>query len=372
MTLNINKFLNTISSINESINILLEDHGIIVEPGNAKRTEVEYTIYKNEGEYPNDGGNYITEKEAQTYDINKKAGDTIIIEEVDMSELSEAELLKWFKDNDISAEDAEGMAVAGTSSKVYRFGGKVYRFSKTTTVAVGRLALLRKTKDLPNSACWCAKLFDKWVDPDGNADKPAYIAYLNGEGYLDSIIENFEDNWDKCDSKYGKKIRKEENRDEVLTTCTSVEDWYGDAESVLDSIISKLQSYYQITGIKTKKKGFKGGANKSIGEYIGGFKKIQIYFTEECKCPAPPCASVIPIANPNDVKVFKIIAFKSGGDTVTLKGPGGSSDKWVFQFTKKELHEEQSGNLYKWESSGPPHSKIASNWKGKITKLWNP
>ena len=44
------------------------------------------------------------------------------------------------------------------------------------------------------------------------------------------------------------------------------------------------------------------------------------------------------------------------------------SNKWVFQFTTDELNKQQSGSLYKWESSGT-HGKIVIGWKGEISQL---
>ena len=375
MSLNLNKFLNTISSLNESINILVED-GIIVTPSSVEKIEITYIIHKNETDFPNDDGNYITEKEAQTYDINKKAGDTIIIEEVDMSKMSDAEMFAWFKENDISTEQAGEMALVGTSSKGYRMGGKVYRFGKSAGVAIVTLKALRKTKDLPHSVCWCAKLFEKHQDADGKRDKPQYENYLNAEGYIDSIVDNFMKNWDKCESQHGKKIRNKVNRDNMLSNCVSVEDWYGDAEEVLNSIISKLQTYYNVTGVNVKKKELKGGVDQSVGDFIGKFKKIWINFTRDCECHMniPQCNNgtgfTLGTAAGNE-KMFRIIEHKIGKDTVTLQGPGGaSSKKWVFSFSKKGLNVEQSGSLYVWDNSGS-HTSVGTGWQGKITKLEN-
>ena len=365
MSLNLNKFLNTISSINETINILVENK-IIVTPSTVEKKDVEYTIHKNQTDFPNDDGMYITEKEAQTYDINKKVGDTIIIEEVDMSKMSETDMYSWFKDNDISAAEAEQIALAGSSSKVYRMGGKGYRFGKGAAKGAAQLALLRRMKDLPHSICWCGKLFNKHIDPsNGDSDKETYISYLKSEGYIESIVKQFEENWDKCGKKYKSKIRKQDKRVITLKGCSTVESWYGDADAVLNSIVSKLQSYFNISGIKVKDKELGGGLNRTVGEKIGGFKKIKIKFLQDVDCDASICGSVTVIGVNGGYKWFDIINFKRGGDTVVLKR---GSNKWVFQFTTDELNKQQSGSLYKWESSGT-HGKIVIGWKGEISQL---
>jgi hypothetical protein len=364
MSLNLNKFLNTISSLNESINILVED-GIIVTPSSVEKKNVEYIIYKNETEFPNDNGNYITEKEAQTYDINKKAGETIIIEEVDMSKMSDAEMFAWFKENDISAAEAEQIAIAGGSSKVYRMGGKVYRFGKGAKKGAHSLMLLRGMKDVPHSICWCAKLYENYVDGNGDSDKTSYINYLQGEGYIDVVIEEFEKNWDKCKRSFKSKIHKEENRSKTLKGCSTVEDWYGDASSVLSSIVSKLSSYFNITGVDVKKKELKGGVDRSINEFIGGFKFISIKFINLLECETGVCSPYIKISDPLDTKKFKIISFKKGSNTVVLEEGG---KKWVFEFSSKELNKIQSGAVYEWKNT-PPHSPLGTGWKGKIIKL---
>lgn len=371
MSLNLNKFLNTISSINETINILVEQRVIIVTPSSVEKKNVEYTIHKNQTDFPNDDGNYITEKEAQTYDINKKVGDTIMIEEVDMTKMSDTEMFSWFQENDISAEQAEEMALVASSSKGYRMGGKVYRFGKATGKAMVTLKALRKTKDLPHSACWCAKLFNNYQDIDGNRERVQYENYLVAEQYVDSVVDNFMKNWDKCESKYGKKIRGKVNRDNMLANCVTVEAWYGDAESVLSSIINKLQTYYNVIGVSVKKTELKGGVNQSAGDYISKFDYIFINFTKDCIC-------VSACGTPNMVigklleneKRFKIIEHKIGKDTVVLKGPGTNTDKWVFSFSKKDLNLEQSGTVFKWEPNGA-HTPIGMGWQGKIIKLEN-
>ena len=172
----------------------------------------------------------------------------------------------------------------------------MFKLGPKVAKAAGRVALMKGLKKkIKHSDCYCAKLFEANIDEsDSNPDKhfPSRDVYKSTLGdYIDTVREEFLNSWDECEENYGDFVNKpnkkkaKEKRKQVLSVCPTIDDFVTNANEVLQSILSKLQKFYNIKGIDVKKKTLGSSGRKSVTEKIGSHKQIDIHFDEDLKDP---------------------------------------------------------------------------------------
>jgi len=316
---------------------------------------------------PTDGKNYIHLKDAKTYKNDVKVGDEIELDTIDYEEMEESDLIKTIQqqliDGKISEKDLQQIAIAAGSSKfrrtaigVVKVGGKLQNVAKTV------MLLKRYEKKIPHSDCFCAKLFDDNIDDISVPNKPSKTTYLSSViGYLDVVQDEFEATWDECENEFPELIDEEDKRNDLLSTCNTVEDWYTNAKEVLDSIISDLGKFFKVTGVNVKKKSFGSDSNDdSVAKTIGMNEKITLHFEDDFKNKLGTTIH----RSGSDV-TFNIGTYKETGSTVKLL-EGGS--KWYFEFQTAAVRKIQKGSVWPDNGHDSPDSSASVSWKGYIVK----
>jgi hypothetical protein len=364
---NLKHFLNTISQINESIYNLLSEDGIIELPSGSNAKKEIFIVIEDGKTFPNDGKNYINLKDAKVYKSDVKVGDEIELETIDYEEMEEENLIKTLEeqllDGKLNQKDLEQIAIVAGSSKFRRTAVGIIRVgNKLQTAAKTVMLLKRYEKKIPHSDCYCARLFEDNLDETVTPPVPSKDIYLSSvSGYMDVVQDQFEETWDECEKEYPEIKKDNDKRNELLSTCTTIEDWYTDAKAVLDNIISDLQKYFKITNIDIKKKKLQGDAeDDSIAKQIGMHATITLHFEEDFKDKAGTT-----IYRSGRDETFDVGTYKETGSTVKLEKGGR---KWYFQFQTAQTRKIQAGSVWPDNGHNAPDSSLSTSWKGYIVK----
>jgi hypothetical protein len=365
----LNKFLENINYINESIDRLIYEQGIIGPPPDGVRTVKQKFIVIEDGKTPKD--TEITLKDAKVYKNDAKVGDEIEVPVIDFEDMTDTEveekLRELTNDGKISWKDVEQIAVGATSTKLRRTAVGVIKLGPKVIAGAGRLMLLGKLKKkIPHSQCFCVKLFDDNKDETLTPPKPSRGIYESSlVDYIDTVRNEFLEGWDECEEKYKKFIDDETERTKAIDACPAVEDFFSNAKTVLDSILSSMSKYFDVSGIDVEKKSLAKG-EKSVAKTIGSHEKIQLHFTKTIPSfggGGTMCTN----CDSGDDEVFDIGTYKEEGKVVRLVL---GSDTYYFQFDTAVPKKEQTGSVWKDDGTGKPGTNTVS-WQGWIIKFFN-
>ncbi len=366
----LNKFLDNVNFINETINRLIVEDGIISAPPDDLRTVKEKFIVIEDGQDPKD--NEINLKDAKVYKSDVKVGEEIEIPVINFEDMTESEveekLRELSKDGKISWKDVEQIAVGASSNKVRRTAIGVIKLGPKVVGAAGRLILLGKLKKkIPHSQCYCVKLFDEHKDDTLTPPKPSRDVYESSlDDYIDTVRNEFLAGWDECEEKYKKLIDDEDERNKALDACPALEDYFGDAKSVLDSIVSSMSKFFDVSGVDVEKKSLSKG-EKSIAKSIGSHEKIQLHFTKTIPSFGGGGGAMCTNCESGDDETFNIGTYKEDGDVVRLVL---GANTYYFEFDTTAMKKEQTGSVWKDDGTGKPAPNPVS-WQGWIIKYIN-
>ncbi len=357
-----NKFLENIDYINNSIKVLLNEDGIISPPPDLNTVNEKFTVIED-GKEPKD--NEINLKNAKKFKTDAVVGEEIDVPVITFEGMGDNEIEEKFRemisDGDINWKDIEQMAIAGSSGKVRRTAVGAIKVTPKVLAASGRLMLLGKLKkDIPHSQCYCVKLFDDNLDSTLTPPKPSRDVYKDSlSDYLDSVVDEFLEGWDECEKKYDNLIDDKSEREKALDACPAIEDYFKNAENVLQKILGDLGKFFDVKGIDVEKKTLSKG-NKSIAKKIGSHQKVQIHFTADVQKHAP--ATGVLFGDGSD-RIFTIGTYKEDGNVVKLID---GSNVYYMEFQKSERRKEQRGSLFADDAGKPKNNPV--NWKGWIIK----
>lgn len=369
------RILDILSYISESIDNLLEQ-GVVVTPGTDTEIKTKKQKFKvvEDGQLPpnTDTEFYIELKNAKQYKNDVKVGDEIEIEVVDLEAMTDDGILDFLSSDDISVEELEQIVLSrGTTIRV---AGKVLRYGPRQIARIKKVAQAalqmkkyadRYGKKIGHSRCYCAQIFDEYIDEDtGKADREIYKSSITDQP--EAIQEELLDTWDYCENKYGKDIIELDNRKETTTGCKFLEDWYEDAESLMDSLINDLQSYYKVKGynkeLSTKKK---YDERSSVAEKIVRHNETNIKFTSDV-IHTPTGGAPTTIFNDDDIVVFEILkTYGEYGDTVLLRRKSDGK-RFILGFDSEVVKKQQSNNAFWIVKSDGSIDNIKTTWDGKI------
>ena len=367
MSINLKKFLNTVNYLNESIENLIDEGVVVTPPSGVRKTKQIFTVIADGATPPNDGKEYIELKEAKDHKVDAVVGDEIEIDVLTFEDMDDNavqdKLTELFNKGDISFTDLKQMVLTGGSGKVRRTAMGLLRVGPKVIMAAGRLAALKGLKKtIPHSSCFCAKLFNNNVNSaTGNAEKSVYEDELTT--YIDVVQKQFLESWDNCESRYGELMTDEDERNDAVAACVTIEDWYTDAESVLQQVMNKLNKYYNITGIDVKKTKLKGGEVSVAKSITASGTQIQLHFIDALPRhdgTTPPYYTAGSTVN------FDIHTYKESGNTVWLKN---GSRSFFFEFQTNKKGQIQTGSVWK-EAGGLPTSDAPVRWKGDIVQYF--
>jgi hypothetical protein len=365
----LNKFLDNVNFINETINRLIVEDGIISAPPSDLRTVKEKFIVIEDGKNPKD--NEINLKDAKVYKSDVKVGEEIEVPVINFEDMSETEveekLRELSKDGKISWRDIQQIAVGATSSKVRRTAIGVIKLGPKVVGAAGRLVLLGKLKKkIPHSQCYCVKLFDENKDDTVTPPKPSREVYEGSlNDYIDTVRDEFLEGWDECADNYKKLIDDEEERNKALDACPAIEGYFEDAQDVLDSIFSSMSKFFNVSGINVKKSSLSGG-EKSVAKSIGSHEKVQLHFTKTIPAFGGGAGSMCSNCDNGDDEIFQIGTYKEEGKVVKLIL---GSNIYYFEFDTAIPKKEQTGSVWKDDGTGKPSPNPVS-WQGWIIKYF--
>jgi hypothetical protein len=363
------KFLDDINSINESINRLIMEDGIISAPPDDVRTVKEIYVVIADGQEPKD--KEINLKDAKVYKSDVKVGDEIEVPVINFEDMTESEveqkLRELSEDGKISWKDVEQIALGATSSKVRRTAIGVVKLGPKVAGAAGRLVLLGKLKKkIPHSQCYCVKLFDENKDDTVTPPKPSRDIYeASLSEYIDTVRDEFLMGWDECEENYKKFIDDADERNKALDACPAIEGYFENAQDVLDSIFSSMSKFFDITGINVKKKTLSKG-EKSNAKTIGSYEKVQLHFTKTIPAFGGGGGSMCTNCDSGDDEIFTIGTYKEEGDVVRLSL---GANTYYFEFDTAIPKKEQKGSVWKDDGTGKPASNPVS-WQGWIIKYF--
>jgi hypothetical protein len=359
---NFNRFLENVVYINNSIKVLLNEDGIISPPPDLDTVNEKFTVIED-GKEPKD--NEITLKNAKKFKTDAVIGDVIDVPvisfEGDDDSVIEEKFREMISDGDINWKDVEQMALAGSSGKVRRTAVGAIKVTPKVLAASGRLMLLGKLKkDIPHSQCYCVKLFDGNLDSTVTPPKPSRDVYKDSlSDYLDSVVDEFLEGWDECEKKYDNLIDDKAEREKALDACPAIEDYFKNAEALLNKILGDLGKFFNVEGIEVEKKTLAKGS-KSIAKKIGLHSKIEIHFTKDVQ---KHDGSGVLFADRSD-RIFDIGTYKEDGNVVKIID---GRKIYYMEFSNSERKKEQKGSLYN-DVSGKPGPNPVS-WKGYIIKF---
>jgi len=365
--------LDTIQSLNEEISKLLNEQNT----PNYPSKKVKYIIIGDEEEVPDKKNNYISLSDAKELSgkDNLVIGEEIELDTVEWKDVRD-DVMKSNQGQPnapLSQSHLASITTLAANPRNIRRGGKLGRFvilgvPKTAGKILRPMKTLKKifgTK-LPHSICWCARLFDEHQDGTGKPDKTSFENSIGG--YSDPVRNEFKKKWKDC-IKFKRDISDKNDRAEVLNECGPLEEWAQQAQSVIDTLLQELGSYFTIRGRKNQKG---TGVKNSIAQQIANNRKITIYFTN------PDSVDYLTLEKPNG---STIDVFKGGSQTFKVKGvhKGGSEGKtvvlskggenMVFSFTTAKKGTPQSGEV--WYIDGNVKSSHPSSWRGQIDKFYN-
>jgi hypothetical protein len=174
--------------------------------------------------------------------LSVKVGDEIEIEVADFDAMDEEGILQFLKSDEIDSKTLEKIILGQRTT--LRVGGKIIKYGPRTIRKVQQAAkkaveakrfVDKYGKKSEHSLCYCLRLFDEHTDDDtGDADKSIYLTDV--EDQPDFVQEELINTWDFCESKYGAKIHKKDDRQESKKSCDFLESWYEEGESILDDL----------------------------------------------------------------------------------------------------------------------------------------
>lgn len=367
MSINLKRFLNTVNSLNESIENLIGEGVVITPPSGVRKTKQIFTVIADGSTPPNDGKEYIELKEAKDHKIDAVVGDEIEIQVLTFEDMDDnavqEKLTELFNKGDISFTDLKQMVLTGFSGKVRRTAMGLLKVGPKVIMAAGRLAALQGIKKtVPHSSCFCAKLFDDNVNTaTKEAERSIYLDELNS--YIDVVRDQFLESWDDCESRFGELMKNEDKRSDTIAACVTIEDWYTDAESVLQQVMNKLGKYYNITGIDVKKTKLKGGDVSVAKSIAASGSRIRLHFEDDL--PKHNGSGNYYVRGAD--QWFVIQTYKEAGNTVWLKD---GSISLFFEFQTNKKNKTQTGSVWK-EAGGSPDSSTVVKWKGDIVAYDN-
>ena len=391
-----NKYISNIYTyINETIDILLNEQiKVISLPEGAKLKKIYIKVEGNNytGDYyevlDNGKKEVFHEKIDDVKDKfnkkNVKENDEFEHEIVVFDDSKEEGLLDYLTSNKISVENLgktytdlrlAGPAVFKTSGKIIRLGTKTFLIGKKGLKMLGKIVntmrgMKRKEDEKPHSLCYCLKLTQDGVDDKGNLDRGQYSRNISDQS--NTIYQKLMDEYDYCVSEYGSYIDNSNVRVRTKKSCVMIDDYYSDSKSLIDDIISNLQSVYDVKGYN--KKGIKKTEKKdtiTIGEKLTMYKKISLEFSENVEYEK------------GNVKFdggvgassyrFNIVGTwrDNREDTMILERSG---EYYIFGFSNARLQDRENGGVtfHCSDSSCTSRKNKSSNktrWKGKITDL---
>ena len=366
----LNKFLENINYINESIDRLINEEGIIGPPPDGVRTIKQKFIVIEDGKPPKD--TEINLKDAKVYKTDVKVGEEIEIPVIDFEDMTETEveekLRELAEDNKISWKDIEQIAVGAASTKLRRTAVGVIKLGPKVIAGAGRLMLLGKLKKkIPHSQCFCVKLFDDNKDETISPPKPSRDIYESSlVDYIDTVRNEFLSGWDECEGKYKKLIDDETERNKALDACPAIEDYFENAKDVLDSILSSMSKFFDVSVVDVEKKSMAKG-EKSIAKTIGSHEKIQLHFTKTIPAFGGGSGAMCTNCDNGDDEIFDVGTYKEEGKVVRLVL---GSNTYYFEFDTAVPKKEQNGSVWKDDGTGKPSSNPVS-WQGWIIKFIN-
>jgi len=370
------KILDILYLMSESIDNLLGE-GIIVTPdsnGEVKTKKQKFTVVEDDQLPPNtDTEFYIELKDAKEYKSDVKVGDEIEIEVVDMESMTDDGLLDFLSSDEISAEDLEKIVLArGTTirvaGKVLKYGPRqISRIKKVASAALQMKKYAeRYGKKVEHSRCYCLTIFDDNVEEDsGKADINVYKASIADQP--EQIQEDLLSTWDYCENKYGKYIIEKDDRDKTSLSCSQLEDWYEDAESLIDDMISDLQQFYKIKGYNKETEKYKDySSNKSVGEKIVLHDYMLIKFNGDVTYSPGGGGSTTTLYNDDQVVKFEILkTYGERGDTVLVQKEG-TTNRYIMGFDTEKVKKAQGNNAFWVVNADGSISNIKTVWSGKI------
>lgn len=368
------RVLDIISYLNESIDNLLEEN-VIVSPysgENVKTKKQKFTVVENGQLPPNtDTEFYIELKDALMYENSVKVGDEIEIEVADLDSMSDEGILEFLKSDEIDAKTLEKIVLGQRTT--LRVGGKIIKYGPRTLGKIQRVAknaleakkyVDKYGKKSEHSLCYCLRLFDEHTDDDtGDADKSIYLTDV--EDQPDFVQEELINTWDFCESKYGRKINKKDDRQESKKSCDFLESWYGEGESILDDMISDLQKSFKVVGYnKNSDKETKYNKEKKTpAEKIILHDYVEIEFSSDV-VHTPRGGTPNVLFNSGDIISFEILkTYGSANDTVLVEHGG---NKYILGFESATTKKAQSDNTFWVLDSSGAVSNIKTTWDGKI------
>ena len=370
------RILDILYLMSESIDNLLGE-GIVVTPGSDGELTTKKQKFKvvEDGQLPPNTDNefYIELKDAKEYKSDAEVGDEIEIDVVDLESMTDDGLLEFLSSEELSAEDLEKIVLSrGTTIRV---AGKVLKYGPRQISRIKRVASAalqmkkyaeRYGKKIEHSRCYCLAIFDENVDEDsGKADRDIYKSSIADQP--EQIQEDLLSTWDYCENKYGKYIIEKDDRTETSLSCSQLEDWYEDAESLIDDMISDLQQFYKIKGYnKEYEKDKNYSSNKSVGEKIITHEAMLIKFTDDVTWSPGGGGATTTLYNDNDIIKFEIIkTYGDRGDTVLVQREG-TTNRYIMGFDSEKPKSPQGNNAFWVVNPDGTISNIKTIWSGKI------
>jgi hypothetical protein len=387
MNYSLKKHFELIESINNDIDVLINEQSTPSPEPEYESVKVKYTVL-NDGEFiPNEKDpvtkkdkKYMYLQEAKTFDPTAQPGDIIEVETVEWHQI------KGDVEKTVSAEetgneaplDIKQVKSIGTLAIDPKNRNRAMRVGKYAIVGVPRTAAKIATplktikkligKEIPHSICWCASLFEDNSDPSGGGvpDRPTFETDIAD---LTPVVQKqLLEKWDKCKTDYWKKLKKPDKRKKILGQCGDFEGFTKRVDNLLNKIISELGEFYVVKGYEKEDDiNTKGGG---VASKIAAHRKITINFDvpgagDYMELDTDGGSTKKPFTGGGD-REFKISGIhKAGGDgkTVLLSG---YSERYVMSFRTAKPTTSQAGNM--WLVIGGEKQSKATAWEGTIVK----
>jgi len=383
-----NEYINNIFKLmNESIDYLLNEQGVIYTPKGINKKTIESEVIEDSDtrdlyDETNDKY-YIKLSDAKEIKNDAKVGDIIEQEVIDTESSENESLEEYLLSDDVSLNDLQEIFTSGKLGKMagsrgfktlVRIGKKPFILTGSSIKIIKSILSKKKrarykTKD-KYSMCGCLELTEDGIDENGNLDKKIFKQNISDQP--ETIREKLIDGYDFCVHTYGKYINKEKDRTTTkVETCPVIKKFYKKGESLMDDLLNKLEQSYEIKGRNKKDidKTEKVGDDTSIGEKIGRYKYITVNFDNDIEVLSLPLKFKLNEGD-NTFKILKNFRDKYKNTLMLEK----SSNIYVMSFENAKLQKSNDGSIFKCksrsncENNGSDRSNNA-NWSGKIKEL---
>ena len=382
-----NEYINNIFKLmNESIDYLLNEQGVIYTPKGINKKTIEPEVIANDDtrdlyDETNDKY-YIKLSDAKEIKNDVKVGEKVEQEVIDTESSENESLEEYLLSDDVSLNDLQKIFTSGklgtmAGSKGFKtlvkIGKKPFLLTGSSIKIIKSILSKKKrarykTKD-KYSMCGCLELTEDGVDGNGDLDKKIFKQNISDQP--ETIQEKLIDGYDFCVHTYGKYINKEKDRTTTkVETCPVIKKFYKKGESLMDDLLNKLEQSYEIKGRNKKDldKTEKVGDDTSIGEKIGRYKYITVKFDDDVQ--ATGTLAFILNKGDNEFKILKNFRDKYKNTLMLEKG----LIIYVMSFENAKLQKSNDGSIFRCQSksncenNGSDRSSNA-NWSGKIKEL---